>query len=84
MNVSNIKGRFDRGKSLEYLFFWSHRPNPDGAVGKTCFSQWFEASPDDLIWGIGLAANNPNIKNSHLWQGTNLLGFALMEVRSLL
>ena len=43
-----------------------------------------EASPDDRIWGIGLAADNLNINNPHLWQGTNLLGFALMEVRSLL
>ena len=38
MNISNIKDKFDRGESLEYLFFWSHRPNPDGAVGKTCGS----------------------------------------------
>ena len=43
-----------------------------------------EASADDRIWGIGLAADNPNIENPYLWQGTNLLGFALMEVRSLL
>ena len=43
MDVSNIKDRFDRGESLDYLFFWSHRPNPDAAVGKTFFSQWFEA-----------------------------------------
>ena len=43
-----------------------------------------EASPDDRIWGIGLAADNLNINNPHLWQGTNLLGSALMEVRSLL
>jgi ribA/ribD-fused uncharacterized protein len=43
-----------------------------------------EASPDDIIWGIGLAADNPNIENPHYWQGTNLLGFALMEVRQLL
>jgi ribA/ribD-fused uncharacterized protein len=26
------------------LFFWSHRPNPDGTIDKTCFSQWFDAS----------------------------------------
>jgi ribA/ribD-fused uncharacterized protein len=176
MNVSDVKDRFDRREPLDYLFFWSHRPNPDGSIGKTCFSQWFEASfeidgiryqtaehymmaskarlfddrallpeilaanhprqtqilgrkiqgfeesiwnehrfqivvagnlakfqqspplqafllstqdrilveasPDDRIWGIGLAADNPNIENPHLWQGTNLLGFALMEVRS--
>ncbi len=176
MNVKDIKDRFDRNEPLDYLFFWSHRSNPDGSIGKTCFSQWFEASfeidsiryqtaehymmaskarlfddrvllpeilaanhprqtqtlgrkiqgfqaeiwnehrfqivvagnlakfqqnpqlkayilstqdrilveasPDDRIWGIGLAADNPNIQNPHFWQGTNLLGFALMEVRS--
>lgn len=175
MNVSDVKERFDRGKQIKYLFFWSHRPNPDGTIGKTCLSQCFdarfelngihdrtaehymmaekarlfddrilfpeilaanhprqtqtlgrkiqgfqeaiwnehrfqivvdgnlakfqqnpplqafilstrsqilvEASPDDRIWGIGLAADNPNINNPHLWQGTNLLGFALMDVR---
>jgi ribA/ribD-fused uncharacterized protein len=175
MNIQEIKDRFDRDEQIEYLFFWSHRPNPDGTIGKTCFSQWFEASfeidgihyqtaehymmaekarlfddrtilseilaanhprqaqklgqkiqnfqeeiwhahrfeivvagnlakfqqnqlltqfilstqskilveasPNDRIWGIGLAADNPNINNPHCWQGTNLLGFALMEVR---
>jgi ribA/ribD-fused uncharacterized protein len=175
MNMNEIKDRFDRGEQLGYLFFWSHRPNSDGSIGKTCFSQWFEASfeidgiryqtaehymmaakarlfddriilpeilaakhprdaqklgqkiqnfqeeiwhahrfqivvagnvakfkqnsqlkefilstqdrilveasPDDRIWGIGLAADAPNINNPHCWKGTNLLGFALMEVR---
>jgi ribA/ribD-fused uncharacterized protein len=177
MNICDIKDRIDRGEQIEYLFFWSHRPNPDGTIGKTCFSQWFnasfevngiryptaehymmaekarlfddriilaeilaaqhprqaqilgqkiqnfqeevwhahrfqivvkgntakfqqnqllqeflistqtqilvEASPDDQIWGIGLAADNPNIENPNYWQGTNLLGFALMETRSI-
>jgi ribA/ribD-fused uncharacterized protein len=176
MNISDVKDKFDRGEPVDYLFFWSHRPHPDGSIGKTCFSQWFEASfeidgiryqtaehymmaskarlfddrallpeilaanhprqtqilgrkiqgfeesiwnehrfqivvagnlakfqqnsplqafllstqdrilveasPDDRIWGIGLAADNPKIENPHLWQGTNLLGFALMAVRS--
>jgi ribA/ribD-fused uncharacterized protein len=176
INIIDIQDRFDRGEQLDYLFFWSHRPNADGSIGKTCFSQWFEASfeidgigyptaehymmaskarlfddrvllpeilaanhprqtqtlgrniqgfqaeiwnehrfqivvagnlakfqqnpqlrefilstqdrilveasPDDRIWGIGLAADAPNIDNPHYWQGTNLLGFALMEVRA--
>lgn len=43
-----------------------------------------EASPVDPIWGIGLAMDNPNIENPEKWEGTNLLGFALMEVRDLL
>lgn len=27
----------------EYLFFWGHRPLPDGRIGKSCLSQWWPA-----------------------------------------
>lgn len=40
-----------------------------------------EASPRDLVWGIGLAADDPRAANPTLWRGQNLLGFALMDVR---
>lgn len=40
-----------------------------------------EASPVDKIWGIGMAQDNPHAENPRLWKGSNLLGFALMEVR---
>jgi ribA/ribD-fused uncharacterized protein len=40
-----------------------------------------EASPVDKIWGIGLDQDNPRAENPLLWQGDNLLGFALMEAR---
>jgi ribA/ribD-fused uncharacterized protein len=40
-----------------------------------------EASPVDSIWGIGLAQDHENARNPNLWQGLNLLGFALMQVR---
>lgn len=40
-----------------------------------------EASPVDAIWGIGLAANDPQSADPARWQGLNLLGFALMVVR---
>ena len=43
-----------------------------------------EASPVDRIWGIGLAADDPRAVDPELWQGLNLLGFALMEVRAVL
>ena len=43
-----------------------------------------EASPVDTIWGAGLPADSDSIKNLYLWKGTNLLGFALMEVRDFL
>jgi hypothetical protein len=41
-----------------------------------------EASPVDKVWGIGLASDDNNVENPNLWNGENLLGFALMEVRS--
>ena len=40
-----------------------------------------EASPVDRIWGIGIANDNPSIENPKEWNGLNLLGYALMEVR---
>lgn len=41
-----------------------------------------EASPYDQIWGIGMSVDNPKIEDPKAWKGLNLLGFALMEVRS--
>jgi ribA/ribD-fused uncharacterized protein len=40
-----------------------------------------EASPYDRIWGIGMGAAHPSSQNPLEWRGTNLLGFALMDVR---
>ena len=40
-----------------------------------------EASPVDKIWGIGWAADDEQAQTPEQWQGLNLLGFALMEVR---
>jgi hypothetical protein len=33
------------GGQPKYLFFWGHQPQPDGRVGKGCFSQWWRAGP---------------------------------------
>ncbi|WP_109440418.1 NADAR family protein [Acinetobacter haemolyticus] len=41
-----------------------------------------EASPVDKIWGVGMAKDHENIQDPRLWNGLNLLGFALMQVRS--
>ncbi|HPV25483.1 MAG TPA: NADAR family protein, partial [Casimicrobium sp.] len=41
-----------------------------------------EASPVDRIWGIGLSATDSGADNPNLWNGLNLLGFALMSVRA--
>ncbi len=40
-----------------------------------------EASPMDRVWGIGMAADDERAGRPEMWQGLNLLGFALMEVR---
>lgn len=43
-----------------------------------------EASPYDKIWGIGLAEDDARATDESQWQGQNLLGIALMKVRSTL
>ena len=40
-----------------------------------------EASPYDVIWGIGLRADDPRALEPAKWRGVNLLGQALMQVR---
>ena len=43
-----------------------------------------EANPKDIIWGVGLAENDPEISDPKAWRGQNLLGEILMRVRSTL
>lgn len=43
-----------------------------------------EASPYDNIWGVGLEETDDAILDEKNWQGQNLLGKVLMEVRSVL
>lgn len=43
-----------------------------------------EASPYDKIWGIGMGADDTRCENPTLWNGTNFLGFCLMEARDII
>ena len=40
-----------------------------------------EASPLDLIYGIGLAPDDPLAQDANNWKGENLLGRVLEQVR---
>lgn len=40
-----------------------------------------EANPNDKVWGIGLGANDPRAFDPKTWEGENLLGFILMDLR---
>jgi hypothetical protein len=40
-----------------------------------------EASPTDLVWGIGWHEEDVEASQPKNWRGQNLLGFALMEAR---
>jgi ribA/ribD-fused uncharacterized protein len=31
------------GARIKYLYFWGHRPRPDGRIGASCLSQWWPA-----------------------------------------
>lgn len=43
-----------------------------------------EATRNDRNWGIGIDRGDPRCQNPPEWRGTNILGWALMEVRSAL
>jgi len=49
-NIEWVKNQYEAHPNLKYIFFWGHRPNADGSVGKSCFSQWWESEfeHDDL------------------------------------
>ena len=40
-----------------------------------------EASPYDIIWGVGLAEDDPRILFKKSWKGKNYLGICLMNAR---
>ena len=41
-----------------------------------------EASPWDTIWGVGIKPSDPRIQDPDKWLGQNLLGKAIMRVRT--
>ncbi|MBT2383457.1 NADAR family protein [Streptomyces sp. ISL-11] len=40
-SVEELTAAVARGERFTYVYFWGHRPRPDGSVGASCFSQWW-------------------------------------------
>jgi len=47
-----------KGDRKEFILFWGHRPQKNGKIGKSCFSQWFESS---------FTVNNIKYKTAEHW-----------------
>ncbi len=41
--VASLIREIRAGSRIRYLYFWGHRPRPDGGVGASCLSQWWPA-----------------------------------------
>jgi ribA/ribD-fused uncharacterized protein len=76
-----LANRFEIVVSGNFAKFSEHR-NLGEYLIQTGERVLVEASPRDRIWGIGLGRDEDHVENPLLWKGLNLLGFALMEVRS--
>ncbi len=93
-----VKGYVDKEWECVRLGFMQHvllakfTQNPEWAdqLKATRDRTLVEASPTDLVWGIGFSVEDAAASiredemNICLWPGRNLLGHALMSVRSLL
>ena len=60
---------------------FSQNPELGSFLKATTNKTIVEASPFDKIWGIGMSQNNPKALDPEQWNGENLLGYVLMEVR---
>lgn len=63
-----------------YAKFTQNNKLYDGLMD-TLATTLVEASPEDKIWGIGLAENDPRCLDRATWQGTNWLGEIITKVR---
>ena len=68
-NNSTPHARFSQNSDLKY------------ALLSTGSKMLVEASPNDRVFGIGLAASDPNAKIPSKWNGKNILGSVLGRVR---
>jgi len=63
-----------------------YRQNPKLLIllSKAGDLEFVEASPEDVIWGIGLGTENPDALDKSKWRGQNLLGKAVTHAKKLI
>jgi ribA/ribD-fused uncharacterized protein len=62
---------------VKYLFFWGHRPRPDGSVGAGCLSQWWPA--EFTVDGLRFRS----AEHYMMWRKATLFGDAALAARIL-
>ncbi len=87
--VKNFNAESWDGAGYEYMIdvcYAKFKQNPELAevLLATGDKTLVEGSPYDKIWGVGLHWASEEILDEANWQGQNLLGKALMEVRGML
>ena len=60
---------------------FSQHPDLLDRLRESCGTTLVEAAPNDAVWGIGLAEDDPRALHRDTWLGTNWLGIVLTEVR---
>jgi ribA/ribD-fused uncharacterized protein len=66
--VADLRVVMARGERVKFLFFWGHRPEPDGRIGAGCLSQWWPApfTVDDLVFATA--------EHYMMWRKATLFG----------
>ncbi|MEU6205045.1 NADAR family protein [Micromonospora musae] len=67
-SVDDLTAAVRAGRRVRYLFFWGHRPQPDGSVGAGCLSQWWPAPFADGERSFATA------EHWMMWQKARLFG----------
>lgn len=61
---------------------FTQNPNLKKELLSTVGTTLVEASPINIIWGVGLAEDDDRILDSKNWRGQNLLGYILTRLRN--
>lgn len=90
LGKSGFKGieMLNKFENIFYLRFhcfqFSQNPDLKRKLLKTHPKLMVEASPSDLVWGIGLARDDPLAWDQKNWRGKNQLGYIMTKVRDMI